>query len=149
MISKTKTSISKFEEFFATSYKDDVFEILEQYPDKRFLIVDYPTLEIFDPDLADLLIEKPDDVIEAAKISIKNIDPLVKSADINIRFENLGNIIPLKEINSNYVSFVSYDGIIEEINEPAPRIETGVFECIVTILKDYLKNYSLKKKMKK
>lgn len=47
MISKTQTSISKFEEFFAISYKDDVFEILEQYPDKRSLIVDYPTLEIY------------------------------------------------------------------------------------------------------
>ncbi|MBO6110403.1 MAG: minichromosome maintenance protein MCM [Methanobrevibacter sp.] len=130
MISKTQTSISKFEEFFATSYKDDVFEILEQYPDKRSLIVDYLTLEMFDPDLADLLIEKPDEVIEAAKTAIKNIDPLVKSADINIRFENLSNLIPLKDLNSNYVGFfVSYDGIIEEVNEPAPRIETGVFEC--------------------
>ena len=130
MISKTQTSISKFEEFFATSYKDDVFEILEQYPDKKSLNVDYPTLEMFDPDLADLLIEKPDEVIEAAKIAIKNIDPLVKSADINIRFENLSNLIPLKDLNSNYVgSFVSYGGIIEEVNEPAPRIETGVFEC--------------------
>lgn len=40
MISKTQTSISKFEEFFATTYKDDVFEILEQYPDKKSIIVD-------------------------------------------------------------------------------------------------------------
>lgn len=66
MISKTQTSISKFEEFFATSYKDDVFEILEEYPDKRSLLVDYQSLEMFDPDLADLLIDKPEEVIEAA-----------------------------------------------------------------------------------
>lgn len=130
MITKCQTSISKFEEFFATSYKDDVFEILEQYPIKRSLIVNYPTLEIYDPDLADLLIEKPDEVIEAAKTAIKNINPLVKSANINIRFENLNNMIQLKDLNSNYIgSFVSYDGIIEEVNEPAPKIETGVFEC--------------------
>lgn len=39
-------------------------------------------------------------------------------------------MIQLKDLNSNYIgSFVSYDGIIEEVNEPAPRIETGVFEC--------------------
>lgn len=57
MITKCQTSISKFEEFFATSYKDDVFEILEQYPIKRSLIVNYPTLKIYDPDLADLLSE--------------------------------------------------------------------------------------------
>ncbi|ATZ60081.1 hypothetical protein BK798_06440 [Methanobrevibacter smithii] len=110
MISKTQTSISKFEEFFATTYKDDVFEILEQYPDKKSIIVDYPRLEMFDPYLADLLIEKPDEFIDAAETSIKNIDPLVKDADINIRFENLSNIISLQYLNSKYTgSFVSFE----------------------------------------
>ena len=80
---KSQTSIAKFEEFFATSYKDDVFEILETYPDERSLIVDYNDLEMFDPDLADLLIEKPQEIIEASQMAIKNIDPLVKDADLN------------------------------------------------------------------
>ena len=125
-----KTSIEKFEEFFATLYKDDVFELLEQYPDKRSLIVNLQRLEVFDPDLADILIDKPEEVIEAAKIAIKNIDPLVKEANINIRFEELSNLIRLQDLNSKYIgSFVSYDGIIEEVNEPSPRIETGIFEC--------------------
>ena len=31
MITKPRTSIEKFKEFFATSYKDVVFEILETY----------------------------------------------------------------------------------------------------------------------
>ena len=125
-----KTSIEKFEEFFATLYKDDVFELLEQYPDKRSLIVNFQRLEVFDPDLADILIDKPEEVIEAAKIAIKNIDPLVKEANINIRFEELSNLIRLQDLNSKYIgSFVSYDGIIEEVNEPSPRIETGIFEC--------------------
>ena len=127
---KSQTSISKFEEFFATSYKDDVFEILETYPDERSLTVDYNDLEIFDPDLADLLIDKPEEVIEAAQLAIKNIDPLVKDADIHIRFENLSNIIPLKTLLSKYIgTFVSADGIVRKTDEIRPRIETGVFEC--------------------
>ena len=127
---KSQTSIIKFEEFFATSYKDDVFEILETYPDERSLTVDYNDLEMFDPDLADLLIEKPEEVIEAAQIAIKNIDPLVKDADLNIRFENLTNIIPLKTLLSKYIgTFVAADGIVRKTDEIRPRIETGVFEC--------------------
>ena len=127
---KSQTSIAKFEEFFSTSYKDDVFEILEKYPDERSLNVDYTALEIFDPDLADLLIEKPEEVINAAQIAIKNIDPLVKDADIHIRFENLTNIIPLKTLLSKYIgTFVSADGIVRKTDEIRPRIETGVFEC--------------------
>ena len=125
-----KTSISKFEEFFATLYKDDVFEILEQYPDTRSLIVDYQRLEVFDSNLADLLIDKPEEVINAAQIAIKNIDPLVSDANLNIRFENLSNLIPLQSLNGKYVgSFVSYEGIIENVNKPIPKIETAVFEC--------------------
>ena len=127
---KSQTSIAKFEEFFATSYKDDVFKILEKYPDERSLTVDYQALEIFDPDLADLLIDKPEEVIDAARLAIKNIDPLVKDADINIRFANLSNIIPLKTLLSKYIgTFVSADGIVRKTDEIRPRIETGVFEC--------------------
>ena len=127
---KTQTSTAKFEEFFATSYKDDVFKILEKYPDDRSLTVNYQSLEIFDPELADLLIEKPEEVIQAAHTAIKNIDPLVKDADINIRFENLTNIIQLKDLLSKYIgTFVSADGIVRKTDEIRPRIETGVFEC--------------------
>jgi replicative DNA helicase Mcm len=127
---KSQTSIAKFEEFFSTSYKDDVFEILEKYPDERSLNVDYATLELFDPDLADLLVEKPEEVISAAQIAIKNIDPLVKDADIHIRFENLSNLIPLKTLLSKYIgTFVAADGIVRKTDEIRPRIETGVFEC--------------------
>ncbi|KZX12377.1 minichromosome maintenance protein MCM [Methanobrevibacter oralis] len=127
---KSQTSIAKFEEFFATSYKDDVFEILETYPDERSLIVDYNDLEMFDPDLADLLIEKPQEIIEASQMAIKNIDPLVKDADLNIRFANVTNLIPLKTLLSKYIGkFVSADGIVRKTDEIRPRIETGVFEC--------------------
>jgi replicative DNA helicase Mcm len=127
---QTQTSTAKFEEFFATSYKDDVFKILEKYPDERSLNVNYQSLEMFDPDLADLLIEKPEEVIEAAQIAIKNIDPLVKDADINIRFENMSNIVALKDLLSKYIgTFVAADGIVRKTDEIRPRIETGVFEC--------------------
>ncbi len=127
---KTQTSTAKFEEFFATSYKDDVFKILEKYPDDRSLTVNYQSLEMFDPELADLLIEKPEEVNQAAQIAIKNIDPLVKDAEINIRFENLSNVIPLKTLLSKYIgTFVAADGIVRKTDEIRPRIETGVFEC--------------------
>ena len=127
---KTKTSLAKFEEFFSTIYKDNVFEILEKYPDERSLTVNYEELERFDPDLADLLIKKPDEVIAASQKAIKNIDPLMKDAELNIRFENLNNNIPLSDLLSKYIgNFVSADGIVRKTDEIRPRIETGVFEC--------------------
>ena len=127
---KTKTSLSQFEEFFSTIYKDDVFEILEKYPDERSLTVNYEDLEKFNPDLADLLITKPEEVIAASQKAIKNIDPLMKDANLNIRFENLTNNIPLSDLLSEYIgNFVSADGIVRKTDEIRPRIETGKFEC--------------------
>ncbi|MCL2116108.1 MAG: minichromosome maintenance protein MCM [Methanobrevibacter sp.] len=129
-IEESKTSLTKFEEFFSTKYKEDVFNVLEKYPDERSLVIDYIDLEMFDPDLADLLIEKPDDVILASEKAIKNIDPLVKDADLNIRLENLTNLIPLKILLSKYIGkFISADGIVRKTDEIRPRIEIGVFEC--------------------
>ncbi len=127
---KTKTSLAKFEEFFSTKYKDNVFEALEKYPDQRSIVVDYLDLEMFDPDLADLLIEKPEEVIKASIKAIKNIDPLRKNADLNIRLENVTNNIPLRFLRSKYIGkFISVDGIVRKTDEIRPRIVNATFEC--------------------
>ncbi|MBP2046483.1 minichromosome maintenance protein MCM [Methanobacterium aggregans] len=127
---KTKTSTSKFEEFFSAKYKDTVFEALERYPDERSVVVDYTELEMFDPDLADLLIEKPEEVLKASQKAIKNIDPLGKNADLNIRFENVRNNIQLKYLRSKFIGkFVAVDGIVRKTDEIRPRIMNALFEC--------------------
>lgn len=127
---KSKTSVAKFEDFFSTEYKGAIFEAFEKYPDERSVVVDYLQLEMFDPDLADLLIEKPEEVIKAAQKAIKNIDTTRKNADLNVRFENLSNIIPLRDLRSKYIGkFVAVDGIIRKTNEIRPRIVNAMFEC--------------------
>ena len=127
---KKKSSVSKFEEFFSTKYKDNIFEALENYPDNRSVTVDYNELEMFDPDLADLLIEKPEEILKAAQKAVKNIDPQRKNADIHIRFENIRNNIQLRYLRSKYLGkFVSVDGIIRKTDEIRPRIINALFEC--------------------
>ena len=127
---KKKSSVAKFEEFFSTKYKDKIFEALENYPDSRSVTVDYNELEMFDPDLADLLIEKPEEILKAAQKAVKNIDPQRKNADIHIRFENIRNNIQLRYLRSKYIGkFVSVDGIIRKTDEIRPRIINALFEC--------------------
>ncbi|WP_370511837.1 minichromosome maintenance protein MCM [Methanothermobacter sp. KEPCO-1] len=129
-VDKSKT-LTKFEEFFSLKkYKDRVFESIEKYPNVRSIEVDYLDLEMFDPDLADLLIEKPDDVIRAAQKAIRNIDPLRKNVDLNIRFSGVSNVIPLRELRSKFIGkFVAVDGIVRKTDEIRPRIVKAVFEC--------------------
>lgn len=127
---KNGSIINKFEEFFANEYKKEVFEILEQYPTEQSLIIEYGKLEIFDPDLADLLVEKPDIVLEAAQSAIKNIDPLVKDADIHIKIKDFTNTVLFENIDSKYIGkFVILEGVVFDIDKPRPQLDIGVFEC--------------------
>lgn len=128
---KTKTPIIKFEEFFSTKeYKDKIFEVLEKYPSVRSIEIDYRDLEMFDPDLADLLIEKPDTIIRTAQKAIQNINPVGMDADLNIRFKNITNIIPLRDLRSKFIGkLVAVDGIVRKVDEIRPRILKAAFEC--------------------
>ena len=45
-MNNNKTSTAKFEEFFATEYKEEVFNILEEYPFKKDLKIDYQKLHM-------------------------------------------------------------------------------------------------------
>lgn len=128
---KTKTSVAKFEDFFSSDkYKTRVSEALEMYPEHKTLIVDYSDLEMFYADLADLLIEKPEEVIKAAQKAISNIAIFKENAELNIRFENIRNIIPLRDLKSKFIgNFVALDGIVRKTDEIRPRIVKATFEC--------------------
>ena len=128
--SKNKNSVLKLEEFFSSRLKDEVFAVLDKYPEEKSVIVDYNDLEIFDPDSADLLIEKPEEMLDAASKSIVNIDPQRKNAQLNVRFKNVRNIVPLRFLRSEFIGkFIAVDGIVRKTDEIHPRIMTAAFEC--------------------
>lgn len=127
---KNKTSIVKLEEFFNNRSKDEVFTVLDKYPEEKSVVVDYNDLEMFDPDSADLLIEKPEETLEAASMSIRNIDPQRKNAELNVRFKNVRNNVPLRLLRSEFIGkFISVDGLVRKTDEIHPRILSAVFEC--------------------
>ena len=124
------SSTLKLEEFFSTRCKDEVFAVLDMFPEEKSVVVDYNELEMFDPDSADLLIEKPDETLEAATKSIVNIDPQRKNAKLNVRFKNVRNNIPLRFLRSEFIGkFIAVDGIVRKTDEIHPRIMSAVFEC--------------------
>jgi DNA replicative helicase MCM subunit Mcm2 (Cdc46/Mcm family) len=128
--SKNRNSVLKLEEFFSNRLKDEVFAVLDKFPEEKSVIVDYNDLEIFDPDSADLLIEKPEETLEAASKSIVNIDPQRKNAQLNVRFKNVRNNVPLRYLRSEFIGkFIAVDGIVRKTDEIHPRIMTAVFEC--------------------
>ncbi|WP_424355854.1 minichromosome maintenance protein MCM [Methanobacterium sp. MBAC-LM] len=131
IIKKSKTTVAKFEEFFSTpECRETIFEALSKYPNEKSVTINYLQLEIFDHDLANLLIEKPEEVIKAAEKAIKNVDTTRKNAFLHVRFENMVDNIPLGLLRSKYIGkFVAVEGIVRKTNEIRPRIVNAMFEC--------------------
>ena len=141
---RKRSVFEKLEEFFSTFYKDDITEVLEKYPDDRYLTVNYENLEMFDPDLADLLIEKPNEFISASQHAMRGIKR--RGGLLNIKFENFNNYIPLLSLSSRHIGkFVSVEGRVKSVNKTIPIIHKGKFECrgclrIVEVEQEPMKN---------
>lgn len=105
-----ETTTNTFEDFFSSDkYKDIVYKALKYHPEGN-VTVDYVDLEKNFPDVAKLLLDKPEEVLKASKTAIRNIDPFGKNADIDVLFKNLPNPISLNKIKSRAIgeSFREY-----------------------------------------
>ena len=128
-------STAKFLAFFETVYKKKIERLVEAYPEKRSLDIDFRELEKFDFVLADDLIERPDLLLEAAEKAIETIEvPALEIDEFkpHIRFYNLpkDRELLIKEIGSrNLGKLVSVEGIVRQITDVLPRIKTAFWEC--------------------
>ena len=66
--------VEKFESFFKDRCMKDIERLVEDYPEKRSLMVDSKDIEHYDTSLADEILVNPDVCLEAARQAIKSID---------------------------------------------------------------------------
>lgn len=131
-----KNCIELFEEFFNKYHKKDIIELVNHsFIGDRSLTVDYNILEIFNPNLVDLLVEKPEEGIDCAEQAIRNIitdiEPYYMNEYFEVRFINiLSYACPVNSLTTSDIgSFTMITGIIEKINKPQPVLDIGVFQC--------------------
>jgi len=131
----TSTYLNKFEEFFVVKCKDRLEKLAEFYPEKRTFEVDYKELEEFDIDLADELIDKPYDLINAAEEAVEKMHLVNLNGKVirpHVRFFNLPSerVVLVKNLNSSLINkLISVEGIVTKITEVKPKLVNAVFEC--------------------
>ncbi len=131
--------IKKFQEFLEDNYLDLLSERTRK--GKKFLVVDFSILASFDPELAEALLEEPEDVIKAAELAVENFD-LGDTKGFRIRFTNLpkSQETMIKNIRSKDIGkFVSVQGVVRQKSDVRPQVTTARFECpscgqIITVL---------------
>ncbi|MFH1631119.1 MAG: minichromosome maintenance protein MCM [Candidatus Aenigmatarchaeota archaeon] len=99
--------------------------------DKASLILDFKLLDMFDPVIADMLLETPDKVLPYFQETLKLFDLQTKEK-INVRIRNLPERckIRIRNLRAEHIGkLISTDVIIRSATEVKPQISEAVFQC--------------------
>jgi len=122
----------KWEDFLKRYYWDEIIEMSNSYPERRSLFVGFSDMDIYDPTIADMLLEDPDVTIEAATRALREMDiPTGVTLDeANLRIIKLPRRVKIRDIRSNDIGkLVGIEGLVTKATEVRPRIVEAVFEC--------------------
>ena len=132
--------IKNFEDFLEKKYKKEVLKAVSK--GEKFLVVSFTKLSKFDPDLADDLLEHPEEVFKAAELSLESFDLPDEFQNFKIRFNDLpkSQYIMIRDIRSKDIGkFVRIEGTIRQKSDVRPQVTSARFECpscghIITVL---------------
>ncbi len=124
----TVDQLDKFKEFFEITYLEEIHRIVRK--GLRALIIDFKELAKFDPDLAEQLLNEPEDTLRSAEISLDQFD--LGSKKIRVRVRNLPDSqkVFIKNIRSEHLwALIALEGIIRQSSDVRPQVVSAKFEC--------------------
>ncbi len=132
--------IKLFQEYLEKNYLPLILEKVRK--GEKYLVVDFKTLSVFNPELADQLLEDPEEVIKAGEIALGQFDIEGDIKNFKIRIKNLPENmeIMIKDIRSKHINkFLFTKGLVRQKSDVRPQVTTARFECpscgnVITIL---------------
>ncbi|MFH1622982.1 MAG: LAGLIDADG family homing endonuclease [Candidatus Aenigmatarchaeota archaeon] len=122
--------VEKFSEFLNERCMGDLVTALTE--NRKSISVDFSLLDKFDVELADYLIEQPEDALSAAEEAIKSIDTGMVESKLRVRFYNLpaSKNIRIRSIRAEHLGkMLVVDGVVKSASEVRPEISEAVFAC--------------------
>ena len=126
---EAQEQIGKFKDFIEKNYLAELTNNLRK--DNKLLVIDFNGLSKFDPNLAELLLEQPEDTIKAAEIAIDQFD-IENSENTKVRFKNLpeSQQIMLRNIRSKHLDrLFQMEGVVRQKSDVRPQVTAAKFEC--------------------
>ena len=124
--------VAKWEEFLRSRYWDDLLELADSYPDERSLKIRFPDIDKFDPDFAEELLENPEEILEAARAAMLELDlPMDVYMDrAHLRIVELPRHFKTRELRSDHIGkLLAIDGLVRTATEVRPKIVSAAFQC--------------------
>ncbi len=124
---EAKEQIELFKDLIETNYKEELHSIIKT--GKRSLVIDFSEINKFSYELAEQLLNEPEEVIKAAELSLEYFDI---SDKVRIRIKNIPesqNLI-IRNIRSEHLNkFFAIDGIVRRASDVRPQVVSARFEC--------------------
>ncbi len=96
----------------------------------RHLPISFKVLAEHEPELADLLLDKPEDVIKAAEMAIKDLEPEAKGFLIRITDLPKSSNILIRNVRSTSLGkLLLFDGVVRQKSDVRPQVTSARFEC--------------------
>src|SRR3989338_10311012 len=88
-------------EFLEESYKAELVRTVRK--GENFLVIDFSLLSQFDPELAEILLEQPEEIIKAAELAVEQLD--LGTKNFRIRLNNLPECqrLMIRDIRSKHL----------------------------------------------
>ena len=116
------------------SYYDDLLELDSEYPENKSLFVEFKHINLFDPELADELIQNPEEWLKAATDAVGDMEFCFNAMpDISVRVIGLpeSQEIPISKLRNIHIEkFVSIRCVISKATEVRPAYEKCAFQCM-------------------
>jgi replicative DNA helicase Mcm len=127
---ETLLQINSFKSFIQDEYFDVLLE--NNRNGLKYLVMDFFKLSMAYPELADELLEDPEEVLKHAEMAIEQMDLPNDSRDTKVRFSNLpkAQTIMLRDIRSKHIKKLSrFEGTVRQKSDVRPQTVAARFEC--------------------
>lgn len=122
--------LERFHDFLNEFYKSDLITAVNE--GRQSVRIDFSLVDKFDIELADQILENPEETIGIAEEAIRKIDTGLGEAKIRLRFFNLpeSREIRIRNIRSEHIGkMIVVDGMVKRASEIRPEVLEAVFEC--------------------
>ena len=116
--------IEKFVEFLKEFYYE---ELITASNEKKPLVIEFSSIDKFNPDFGDFLLEKPEKFFEVIQ---KAVDQIELPNPVKVRISKLPETINIRDLRAEHLNkFLYVDGIVRKASEIRPEIEETIWEC--------------------
>lgn len=112
-----------------------ILQIFDRFPEERSLELPFSVVDEADTALADVLLDRPEEVLTAGVLAMRDLLPVAGHDADGLRLRPFGLpptahrlVRAIRETDLNRL--VAVDGIVRRVTEVRPQIRDAVFECI-------------------